>query len=163
MKDKDIYSSIYDIVDGNMKNAGQSLHTPKEVTLASAFAVPGKVDILKLSRERNNELFLRKAYQLMLCRPIDKAALKAWRSNYALPTEEFQQTVVYGLKNSEEFYINQVRIYNNIYSENNGYGGDISCIGRPAGITVPERMLKIYRKMPGFMKNAAKKIMGING
>lgn len=157
-----IYSSIYDIVEGNMNKAGQKLRTSKELVMSLVNIKPGTVDILKLSRERNNDTFLRKAYIIMLNRQIDRQALKAWRSNYKLPPEEFQQAVINSIKGSEEFFNNQVRMYNNIYSANNSFGGNISGMGRSAGITVPERLMKVYRKLPPFMKNAAKKIIGVN-
>ena len=57
MKDIDLYSAIYDIVDENMNNAGQKLRISKELVLSTTTVKPGKVDILKLSRERNNETF----------------------------------------------------------------------------------------------------------
>ena len=162
MKDMQIYSSIYDIVEGNMNKSGQKLRTSKELVMSIVNIKPGTVDILKLSRERNNDTFLKKAYIMMLNRQIDKEALKAWKANYKLPPEEFQQAVVNSIKGSEEFFKNQVKMYNNIYSANNSFGGNISGMGRSAGITVPERLMKVYRKLPPFMKNAAKKIMGIN-
>ena len=161
MKDIDIYSAIYDIVDENMKNSGGKLSTSKELVLSTTMAEPGKVDILKLSRERNNETFVRKAYIFMLNRQIDDTALRALKSQYKLPPEEFQHNVVATIKDSEEFFKNQVKMYNNIYSENTSFGGRLSNMGRPAGIPVSERLLKVYRKMPPFMKNAAKKILGV--
>ncbi len=160
MKDIDIYSAIYDIVDENMNSAGQKLRISKELVLSTTTVKPGKVDILKLSRERNNETFVKKAYIFMLNRQIDSYAVKAWKPQYKLPPDEFQRNVVTTIKSSQEFFNNQVRMYNNIYSENNSFGGSLAGIGRPAGIPVSERLLKVYRKMPPFMKNAAKKLLG---
>ncbi|MCQ2490155.1 MAG: hypothetical protein MJ079_01015 [Ruminococcus sp.] len=161
MKDKDVYSAVYDIVDENMKKSGGKLGISKELVLSTTRIKPGKVDILKLSRERNNETFVRKAYIFMLNRQIDDTALKAWKAQFKLPPEEFQRNVVGTIKQSEEFFQNQVRMYNNIYSENNSFGGKFADIGRTAGIPVSERMRKIYGKMPPFMKKTAKKILGV--
>ena len=161
MKGIDIYSAIYDIVDENMKNAGEKLRISKELVLSTTTVKPGKVDILKLSRERNNETFVKKAYIFMLNRQIDGAALRAWKPQYKLPPEEFQRNVIATIKGSEEFFKNQVRIYNNIYSENTSFGGRLGNMGRAGGIPVSERLLKVYRKMPPFMKNAAKKVLGV--
>ncbi|MDO4862941.1 MAG: hypothetical protein Q4A05_02120 [Ruminococcus sp.] len=160
MKDIDIYSAVYDIVDENMNKTGQKLRISKELVLSTTIIKPGKVDILKLSRERNNETFVKKAYIFMLNRQIDGEALRAWKPQYKLPPEEFQHNVVATIKGSEEFFKNQVRMYNNIYSENTAFGGRLSGIGRTAGIPVSERLLKVYRKMPPFMKKAAKKVLG---
>lgn len=173
MKDKELFSAIYDIVDDNMKQSGHKLRTPKALMLSIAAANPGRVDILRLSRERNNDTFLKKAYITMLNRQIDKHALKDWRTRYKLPPEEFQRRVVNAIKGSEEFYNSQVKIYNNIYSSNNSYGGNIANIGRTAGLTGQDRMIKaysktpdlfkrVYKKMPEFVKNAARKATGIN-
>ena len=162
MKDIDIYSALYDIVDENMNNAGQKLRISKELVLSSAIIKPGKVDILKLSREKNNDTFVKKAYIFMLNRQVDGTALKAWRAQYKLPPEEFQRNVVATIKGSEEFFNNQVKMYNNIYSENTSFRGRLSGIGRPGGIPVSERLVKVYRKMPPFVKNLTKKILGSN-
>ena len=161
MKESQIYSAIYDIVDENLAKAGKKLHTSKDLTLCAVSTKTRTVDIMKLARERNNDTFVKKAYILMLNRQIDKQALKIWRTHYDLPPEEFQRAVVIGIRGSEEFYANQVKMYNNIYSEHNAFGGNVAGIAPPAGITVPERMMKLYRKMPSFMKNAAKSIMGV--
>ena len=161
MRDMDIYSSLYDIVDENMTNAGQKLQTSKELVMSLAASKPGSVDILKLSRERNNDTFVKKAFIFMLNRQIDGTALRVWKTHYKLPPEEFQRRVIASIKESDEFFKNQVKMYNNIYSENTSFGGSLAGIGRSAGITVPERMMKIYRKMPLFMRNAAKIVLGI--
>jgi hypothetical protein len=161
MKDIDIYSALYDITDENMTKAGKKLDTSRELVLSLAAIKPGTVDILKLSRERNNDTFLKKAYIFMLNRQVDPYAVKVWKSQYKLPPEEFQHNVVSTIKNSQEFFNNQVRMFNNIYSENTSFGGSLSGIGRSAGITVPERLMKVYRKMPPFVKNAAKKVLGV--
>lgn len=161
MKDIDIYSEIYDIVDENINNAGQKLRISKELVLSTALMKPGQVDILKLSRERNNETFAKKAYIFMLNRQIDGAALKALKPQFKLPPEEFQHNLISSIKTSEEFFKNQVKMYNNIYSENTSFGGRLAGIGRPGGIPVSERLMKVYRKMPPFMKKAAKKILGV--
>ena len=57
MKESQIYSAIYDIVEENMAKSGKKLHTTKELTLCAVSAKPGTVDIMKLSRERNNDTF----------------------------------------------------------------------------------------------------------
>ena len=144
-----------------MEKSGKKLHTTKELTLCAVSAKPGTVDIMKLSRERNNDTFVKKAYIFMLNRQIDGTALRVWKTHYKLPPEEFQRRVIASIKESDEFFKNQVKMYNNIYSENTSFGGSLAGIGRSAGITVPERMMKIYRKMPLFMRNAAKKVLGI--
>ena len=110
MKDIDIYSAVYDIVDENMNKTGEKLRISKELVLSTTLIKPCKVDILKLSRERNNETFVRKAYIFMLNRQIDGEALRAWKPQYKLPPEEFQHNVVATIKGSEEFFKNQVKM-----------------------------------------------------
>jgi len=161
MNDTDLYSAVFDIVNENMTNAGEKFMTSKECFVCSSQSNPRTVDILRLSKEKDNGIFLEKAYTEILKRPVDERAYENWKNRFELPPQEFQNLVINSIVNSQEYYNSQVRIYNNIYSKHNSFGGNISGVQPSAGITMPEKLMNTYRKMPDFMKKIAKKAMGV--
>ena len=158
MNDQELYGAIFDIVEQNMQKAGKTWELERACCVESASGTPGEADVLRLSYEEDNLLFLKKAYLMMLGRAVDPAALEAWKERAGLPREEFQAAVVNGLKESQEFFQAQIRLTNNIYADPSTYPGTPVSAG--SGITLPERLLRVYRKMPVPLRNAAKKILG---
>jgi len=160
MNDKDMYSSIYDIVKKNAEAAGSALQTEKNCFLCLTESEPSRVDVMKLSQEKDNMTFLKKAYISMLKRIVDPAALDSWKLSAELSPEEFQLRCVNGLKLSEEFFLTHVKLENNIYATNNPVTGAPAATPG-AGVTMPEKLMRTYRKMPEFMKKAARRMLGV--
>ena len=159
MTDKDMYAAIYDIVAEQMQAAGGELAFDKASCADLALQAPDRTDVLELSYEEDNLQFLKKAYLTMLARQIDPGALEAWSERAALPREEFQASVVTALKGSDEFFLAQYRLENNLYADHSLYAG--TPVGAGASrITLPEKLMRMYRKMPTPLKKAAKKILG---
>lgn len=161
MNDKNIYSDIFDIVNENMEKSGNKFPLSKECCICNSEADPVGVDILKLSMEKDNRIFLENAYNMLLKRHVDSKAIKNWEGRYGLPSEDFQQLVIKSIIKSEEFSLANVKIKNNIYSENNSFGGDFSAVKRSSSVTVPDKLMSVYRRMPEPLKNMARKVMGI--
>ena len=160
MNDQEMYSSIYDIVQKNAEAAGSDLETSKDCFLCITASEPSRVDVLKLSEEKDNMAFLSKAYISMLKRIVDPAALDSWKLSADLDPEVFQLHCVNGLKLSEEFFLTHVRLENNIYATNNPVTGAPAATPG-AGVAIPEKLLRMYHKMPDFMKKAARRVMGV--
>ncbi len=158
MKDDQVYAAIFDQVVHTLEGSGQTLPCAKETFLHATEDDPNSVDILELSRQKDNAKFLEEAYSRILKRTIDESALQAWNSSLVLPPEEFQALVVHTIVSSEEFSAAHVRLYNNIYPLQRAFTG-----APPAGspVTMPEKLMRIYRKMPAPMKKAARKMMGV--
>ena len=158
MKEHQVYAAIYDQVAHTLAASGQQLPYTKEAFLHTTEDDPDSVDILELSRQKDNAQFLKEAYSRILKRTIDESALQAWESSLVLPPEEFQAMVVHTIVSSEEFHAARVRIYNNIYPLHTAFTG-----APPAGspVTMPEKLMRLYRKMPAPMKKAARKMMGV--
>ena len=158
MKDNQVYAAIYDQVVHTLADAGQEFPYTKEVFLHTIEDEPDSVDILELSHQKDNAQFLEEAYSRILKRTIDENALQAWNSSLVLPPEEFQALVVHTIVSSEEFNAAHMRVYNNIYPLRTAFTG-----APPAGspVTIPEKLMRIYRKMPAPMKKAARKMMGV--
>ena len=76
MTDTELYAALYDIVESRMQSEGKSLGIEKALCVDLAVCPPGHADVLALSYETDGILFLKKAYQTMLQRPIDDGALE---------------------------------------------------------------------------------------
>lgn len=159
MNDQAMYAAIFDIVEGRMQEAGMTLHIDRACCTALALQPPNCTDVLALSYEEDNIVFLKKAYLSMLSRNIDPGALEAWTERADLPREEFQAMVISGLKGSEEFLQAGYRLENNLYADGSLYAGAPAGAGA-GGVTLPEKLMKMYRKMPSPLKKAARKILG---
>lgn len=159
MNDQEMYAAIFDIVEGRMQDAGMEFPIDRECCAGLALQPPGSTDVLALSYEQDNVLFLKKAYITMLSRNIDPGSLEAWKDRTALPREEFQAMVVNGLKASEEFLQAGYRLENDLYADESLFAGSPAGSGA-GGVTLPEKLMKMYRKMPSPLKKAAKKILG---
>ncbi|MBP3242486.1 MAG: hypothetical protein J6L99_01375 [Ruminococcus sp.] len=159
--DRNLYAAIYDIVDKNYSAAGGKMSIDKPCYMTMAVNVPGTVNVLAMTEEQDNDRFLKTAYLSMLARQIDPAALENWAEYEDMPTLDFQHRVVNALKSSDEFFNTQIRLTNNVYSANNSFGGSLSGLKSSSSVSIPEKLMNTYRKMPEFMKKAARKVMGM--
>lgn len=156
-----VYSDIFDVVEKNMQSAGGRFNVSRTAYLCTACNDAQKVDIYDLSHEEDNRLFLETAYIALLKRLVDERALTNWEGRLDIPKEEFQRLLTNSIMNSLEFSKVHIKVYNNIYSQRNAFGGKISSAVSSGGMSMPERLMKFYRKQPEFMKKLEKKIMGV--
>lgn len=157
-----IYTDIYNTVSENMQNAGGAFRTSEICFGKIASSDPIIADISELAEISDNSIFLETAYRILLQRNIDDNAIKSWESRYGLPAPEFQKLVTRSILRSAEFANTKIKVKNNIYSEKNAFGGNIGSIRKASAVTMPEKLMNMYRKMPAPMKKAAKKIMGVD-
>ena len=162
LMEDNIYSAIFDITKDNIQAAGGSFSVSKEAFMELSGIHPKNADVLVLSRERNNRLFLEKAYIRMLKRLADERAVSMWEGRFSLPCEEFQRLLVMTLISSPEFKGKNVDVYNNIYSSHNTYHGVMSSAAKPVSVRQAERRIKIYnalRKVYNILPECIKKIL----
>ena len=163
MTDIEMYASLYDIVEQRMQDTGKTLTdtAPKDCCLLLAECPPDRADALPLCSETDRVQFLHKAYYLLLRRPIDAGTLRTLSAQTEMPDDDFRRNVFNSIKGSEEFALSRCILQNDPYADNTPYAG-ASIHSRAASITLPERLLRLYRKMPAPMKKAAKKLLGAN-
>ncbi|MDD6279100.1 MAG: hypothetical protein ACI4JE_04775 [Ruminococcus sp.] len=161
MTDAKIYSDIFDIVSENYKKTGGSFGVSKTAYLHLAADNPSDVDVYELSKENDNRVFLEKCYMSFLKRLADERAFESWTPRFELPKSEYQRLLVITMIGSAEYDRAQIRAYNNIYSQKNVYGGKLETISATTGMTMPDKLLKLYRKQPEFLKKIERKIAGI--
>lgn len=158
MENKNIYSDIFAIVSENMRSAGAEFEESEECYMLRCSSEPSGVDIAKLSEQTDNRKFLENAYSQLLKRNADVNTINAWESRIDLPYREFQKLVTGSIINSAEFTNTHVRVRNNFYTENKPYRS-VALSG--VSTAIPEKLVRMYRRMPAPLKKTVKKIMGM--
>lgn len=161
MNDNKIYSDIFDIVSENYSNAGGKFSVSKTAYLHISNDDPSCVDVYALSRETDKRAFLEKCYISFLKRLADEHAFESWVPRFSLPDQEYKRLLVATMIGSAEYDRDQVRAYNNIYSARNVYGGQLETIDAAGKMGMPDKLMKLYRKQPEFLKKIARRIAGI--
>ena len=156
----DIYELLYDITTDNMKQAGKEFPFSKNAYMYLKECEPNDVSVENLSRFEDNSDFLQIAYIAFLKRPVDEKAFENWKKSFNKPVEEFQRAVIRTLISSQEFKNVKVRVRDNIYSEHIETAATRMAAPQ-SPYTVPDKLIRIYRKQPQFIKNAIKKAMGV--
>lgn len=151
----EIYSSLFRIVKDNMEKSGYEMIPSEEAFLAVVGTASDTADLLRL-RNLGKSDFIQAAFATILRRFPDDGALMAWGKKRDMPDEEYRSKLITTLINSAEHKQKNLRICNNIYMTvekqpiqvvvQTGYGG-------------MDRLMKIYSRMPKWMKKFAKKIL----
>lgn len=161
----DIYSAIYDITEENIKGSGGEFSVSKEAFKELTVIHPQDADVFLLSKEKNNRLFMEKSYIRLLKRLADTKAYENWGSRFSLPSCEFQRLLTMTIIASPEFAGKNVNAYNNIYSLNNQYKGNLAESRKPLSVKRAEMRFKTYRilrkiysKFPEGIKKILRKL-----
>jgi len=154
---KEIYSDIFDIVTEKIPDFRFS----KESYLYLTECSPDEVNVLSLLECSDNRTFLETAYIAFLQRPVDEKAFENWKNSFNLPEDEFRDSVILTLSASQEFANTMISVKNNIYDHGNGVNNENPVAG--SAVRWPEKLLRLYRKQPEFIKKAIRKSMGMKG
>ncbi len=157
--DMDIYSGIFSIVTDELKKNNIDFRFSSDSCTYLAQCSPDEADLLDLMKCRNNRNFLETAYMAFLQRPVDEKAFNNWKEKFSMNENEFRSAVINTLITSQEFFNASVSVRNNIYAS-----GNVLNLSVPAGSSAvrwPDRLLRIYRRQPEFIKKAVRKSMGI--
>jgi hypothetical protein len=152
---KNVYSGIFDIVNQELQNFRFSKESYMFLTELSPF----EADVLELMKCPDNRTFLECAYMAFLQRPIDTKAFDNWKDRFSMNEEEFRRAVINTLVSSQEFINAEVSVENNVFSTNTV--SSPSAVSGSSAVRWPDRLLRIYRKQPEFVKKVVRKSMGI--
>lgn len=154
---KEIYSDIFDIVTEKIPDFRFSRESYLYLTECS----PDEVNVLSLLECGDNRTFLETAYIAFLQRPVDEKAFENWKNSFNLPEDEFRDSVILTLSASQEFANTMISVKNNIYDHGSGVNNENPVAG--SAVRWPEKLLRLYRKQPEFIKKAIRKSMGMKG
>lgn len=148
--------AIYGIADAKMTEIGKKLPVSEDVFSVMTAASPEYVSYAQME-SLGNEDFLETAFLLLLGRPIDEGAKNAWQGNLALPKEAFQTAVLNSVLGSPEYQRQNIMLR----------GCPLPVTLEEPQVTVcvvnqgmPDRLVRIYQKLPKPLQKLAKKIAG---
>lgn len=147
--------AIYKIADARMQAAGEKMPCSENVFAVTAAAAPDAVQYAELAALENPD-FLAAAYLRLLGRPVDPEAGKVWQSSLDLPQLEFQTQVLKTIVRSPEYQKIRIPLYGCPLPLSDEQQGNLLISAQ----AMPERLVRIYQKMPLPLRKLAKKIAG---
>lgn len=150
--------ALYAIAERRMTQAGAQMPCSAAVFAVLAQAEPDCVRY-PLMRGLNNPDFLEAAFLLLLERPVDPDTKAAWSRQFDLPQTQFQTAVLRSVLHSPEYaahIFSRPLIDCPLPLTDANMGVKVQVAAQP----MPERLLRMYQKMPKPMKKLAKKIAG---
>lgn len=148
--------TLYRLAAERMQNAGQEMPCSEEVFSVLTNAQPGAVSYRQIAH-LNNADFLEAAYLMLLGRPLDDPSRESWKGSLVLPQQEFQIAVLKTILQSGEYRNNRIPLTDCPLHLSDGEVDQNLLISAQA---MPQRLVRIYQKMPRFMQKLAKKIAG---
>lgn len=115
MKEKEVYSQLYKIVEQNMNASGEQMAFSEQIFLDSVGEKKGVADILHLWNS-DRQIFLTNMYLQLFRRFPENYAYERWDKDQR-EEKEVKKSIVQALVSSEEFCVKQALIKNNIIAE----------------------------------------------
>lgn len=154
--DEALSRALFALAEQRMQAAGNTFYCSEAVFAVMAAVAPDHVSY-ELLKQLENRDFLHAVYLTLLQRPIDQAAAQNWESQLSLPSSQFQTALLNSVLHSQEYRNNPMPLLDcplplesqtpqlTIHVVNNG---------------LPDRLVRIYQKLPRSLQKLAKKIAG---
>lgn len=147
--------TIYRIAAERMQTAGAKMPCSEAVFSVVTAAAPDRVSYRQLAALDNPD-FLEAAYLLLLGRPLDDPSRESWQTSLALPQDEFRTLVLKTIIQSGEYKNNRIPLTECPFALTDGNQQNLLISAQ----ALPQRLVRIYQKMPRFMQKLAKKAAG---
>ncbi|MBP0966287.1 MAG: hypothetical protein J5722_01520 [Oscillospiraceae bacterium] len=147
--------SIYRIAAERMQTAGAKMPCSETVFSVMTAAAPDKVSYRQFAGLDNPD-FLEAAYLLLLGRPLDDPSRESWQTSLVLPQDEFRTLVLKTIIQSGEYKNNRIPLTECPLTLVDGDQQNLLISAQ----ALPQRLVRIYQKMPRFMQKLAKKAAG---
>lgn len=157
INEKEVYSTIYDITQRNLKNSGQNMIFTKETFLYSTKRNLKCVNAFDLI-DFDKATFIQSLYIGFFFRTPEASARNSWAVLEDITVKEFQKRAFDSLSTSQEYMKNGTIICNNIFSESTVKLGNLSTQTVNYNSYV-EKLYGIYCKFPKSLKFIIKKIL----
>ncbi len=147
--------TIYQLAAQRMQAAGQQMPCSEAVFSVMTGAAPDGVSYRQIGHLENAD-FLEAAYMLLLGRPLDEPSRKTWQSSLSLPKQALQTLVLKTIMQSGEYQKSRIPLTDCPFPLFDGEQKNLLISSQ----ALPERLVRIYQKMPRFMQKLAKKAAG---
>lgn len=150
-------SRIYRLAEERIEAAEGKMPCSAALFEALAAQRPDAADYALLA-DLNNADFLEAAFLLLLCRPVDDGTKAAWQPRTeSLAPAEFQTAVLRSVLRSAEYQQHQIPL---LHCPLPVTDSTPQIQVQVAAAQMPDRLVRVYRKLPAPMKRLAKKIAG---
>ena len=129
-------------------------HIALVATWNAAFTLDG-VSYRQIGHLENAD-FLEAAYLLLLGRPLDEPSRKTWQGSLSMPKQELQTLVLKTIMQSGEYQKSRISLTDCPFALFEGEQKNLLISSQ----ALPERLVRMYQKMPRFMQKLAKKAAG---
>ena len=147
--------TIYRIAAERMQTAGAQMPCSEEVFSVMTNAAPDTVSYRQFGHLDNAD-FLEAAYMLLLGRLLDEPSRQSWQSSLTLPKDAFQTLVLKTIMQSGEYRDKRIPLTDCPLRLVEGDQQNLLISAQ----AMPQRLVRIYQKMPRFMQKLAKKAAG---
>lgn len=147
--------ALYHLAAERMRAADCEMPCSEDVFAVLTAAAPDGIRYAELEQLENAD-FLEAAYLLLLERPIDEAARKSWQEQLGLPADDFRTRVLKTILRSAEYQLHRVPLCGCPLPLAEDQGQNLLISAQ----ALPERLVRMYQKMPRPMQKLAKKIAG---
>ena len=154
--DDELARKLYGIASERMHAANRQMPCSEAVFSVLTAAKPDAVSYPAMAKLGNAD-FVEAAYLLLLGRPIDEPSRATWQAQFAQPEQEFRTTVLKTIIQSGEYQKHRIPLTGCPLSLSEDEPDQNLLISAQA---MPERLVRIYQKMPRFLQKLAKKIAG---
>lgn len=167
----DLYRKVYAVMNKAALDADLYLDFYEDVFAYNAVCDNRIVDVMELSKCRDNKAFTQLAYLMLLRRLPDERAYKGLEKQYSLKTEEFQSKLINRILSSQEFKNLNIKVKNNKYFKATSGSGNTAgknTNGQKAGSAkqkkgLKEKLIAICRHQPTVLKNIEKRLLKLLG
>ena len=154
--DDELARRLYGIAAERMQAANRQMPCSEAVFSVLTAAVPDAVSYPAMAQLGNAD-FLEAAYLLLLGRPLDDPSRGVWEAQLALPEPDFRTAVLKTIIQSAEYQKRRIPLTGCPLKLSDDEPDQNLLISSQA---MPERLVRIYQRMPRFLQKLAKKIAG---
>ena len=147
--------AVYGIAAERMQQAGAEMPCSENVFAILNAAQPDAVRYDEIAALGNAD-FLEAAYYLLLRRPLDAPSRADWQGKLAQPEPQFQTLVLKTILHSAEYQQHRVPLTGCPLPLAEESGQNLMI----AAQAMPERLVRLYQKMPRPVQKLAKKLAG---
>ena len=151
-----IYEQLYDVVSGNLREAGETFSYYKTTFLSDVGNAPQVIDVSQYL-ELSNEQFYQALFVAAFKRLPEEKEESRWRKRYHMPAAEFQKKVLVFVANASVVAINHIRLVNNPYFVQRR-GIRYRMMGMLYGLTDKSSLRELGKKLPQPIQRVIRKV-----
>ena len=151
-----IYEQLYDVVSGNLREAGETFSYYKTTFLSDVGNAPQVIDVSQYL-ELSNEQFYQALFVAAFKRLPEEMEERRWRKRYHMTAAEFQKKVLVFVANESVVAINHIRLVNNPYFAQRR-GIRYRMMGMLYGLTDKSSLRELGKKLPQPIQRVIRKV-----